>query len=154
MSKVREHIRRFVTSTQGAVLAEAMIVLPVVTIFAIGVLEFGSVFWQRQQLQTGVRDAARYWSRCRPDFSFCSIAIARNIAFYGNPEGTGSPRVPNWINAADLVIAPATPPGAPSPDDLVVATGTLTYTGSPLISLLSLPILTITYQHTERYIGW
>lgn len=153
-SKFRKLIRRFFLSTRGVVLAEALIVLPIVTIFAIGVLEFGSVFWQRQQLQTGVRDAARYWSRCRPDFSNCSLAIARNIAFYGNPAGTGSLRVPNWDDASELDIAPAVPPGAPAAADLVTVTGTLTYAGSPLISRLSIPVMTITYQHQERYIGW
>ncbi|HEX9859438.1 MAG TPA: TadE/TadG family type IV pilus assembly protein [Paracoccaceae bacterium] len=135
-------------------MAETLIVLPIVTLFAIAVLEFGSVFWQRQQLQTGVRDAARYWSRCRPDFSNCSLTIARNIAFYGNPSGSGSLRVPNWNDASELDVTPATPPGAPEATDLVTVTGTLVYEGSPLIGKLSIPVMTITYQHTERYIGW
>lgn len=141
-------------STEGAILAEALIVLPIVAVLAIGMLEFGSLFWQRQQMEVGVRDAARYWSRCRPDFGPCSIARARNIAFYGNPEGTGFLRVPNWYRDTDLTLAPETPPAVPGPADVVTAQGTLHYQGSPLSGLLGLDLLVVGYNHQERYVGW
>lgn len=144
----------FVASVSGSVLAEALIVVPIITIFAAGVLEFGNVLWQRQQVETGVRDAARYWSRCRPDFSNCSIAIARNIAFYGNPAGTGSPRIANWTDAAGLTIAPETPVAAPGADDLVTVAGRLNYSSSPLFGVLLIAPIVISYSHSERYIGW
>lgn len=151
---VKKYLLGFLASASGSVLAETLIVVPVVTIFAAGVLEFGNVLWQRQQLQTGVRDAARYWSRCRPDFNNCSITTARNIAFYGNPNGTGSPRIANWTNAADLTIAPETPVSAPSPSDLVTVAGRLDYGASPLFGALLISPIVISYAHTERYIGW
>lgn len=148
--------RTFSRDDSGSVLVEALMLLPVLTIFSIGVLEFGNVLWQRHQVQTGVRDAARYWSRCRPVFSLnrCSQSKAKNIAFYGNPEGNGSPRVPGWTDLNDIEITPASPPGSPTPNDLVTVTGTLDYIGSPLFSVLNIPILTIEYTHSERYLGW
>lgn len=128
--------------------------LPVITIFSVGMLEFGNVLWQRHQIQVGVRDAARYWSRCRPDFSDCSLAKARNIAFYGNPAGSGSLRVPGWHGAGDLSVSPVTPPGAPTVSDIVTVTGSNDYIGSPLFSVLELSVIEISYTHTERYLGW
>ena len=109
------------SGTEGALLTEALIVVPVVTIFAVGILEFGNVFWQRHQVQVGVRDAARYWSRCRgtAPFNTCTQDIARNLAFYGNPAGTGAPRVPGWINDDDLDIAPLAPHASASPSGSV-----------------------------------
>ena len=153
-------LRGFASDRDGSVLVETLIAVPVVTALTVGVLEFGNIFWQRQLVQTGVRDAARYWSRCRPDTpqfrATCSADIARKIAFYGNPAGTGSLRVPNWDRDAYLVIEPAQDafPGAPGPDDLVVVTGRLIYASSPMFGLLGLDPITFTYTHTERYIGW
>lgn len=144
----------FVGETSGSVLVEALIVLPIVLVFSVGVLEFGNILWQREQMQTGVRDAARYWSRCRPDFSSCSISTARNIAFYGNPTGAGNLRVPNWFEAADLNITPVTPVGSPQADDLVVATGQLDYLGSPMFRMLAIQPISVRYQYSQRYIGW
>lgn len=157
--KIRQVWRRvhsFVAGTQGALLTETLIVVPVVTIFAVGILEFGNVFWQRHQVQVGVRDAARYWARCRgiAPFDTCSQTIARNLAFYGNPEGTGSPRIVGWTAVAGLTIEPAVPPSSPDRDDLVTVTGTHTYTGSPLMRLLQIEAFDFSYTHNQRYIGW
>lgn len=153
--------RRF-GDDNGSVLVEALLVVPVFTLFAIGVLEFGNVLWQRNQLQTGVRDAARYWSRCRPNPAgswpggACSLETARNIAFYGSPDGGGDPRIPNWTEDSQLSILPAADdlPGVPAPEDLVIVTGELVYDGSPVFRTLMIPDITIEYKHTERYIGW
>jgi Flp pilus assembly protein TadG len=154
--------QNFPKDESGSVLTEALLLLPILTIFSIGVLEFGNVLWQRHQLQTGVRDAARYWSRCHPVQtatipafdSWCRVEIAQNIAFYGNPEGSGPPRVPGWTDPADLTIAPVPQPDHPTATDLVTVTGTLEYHGSPLFGALDIPILEIQYTYTERYLGW
>jgi Flp pilus assembly protein TadG len=152
---------RFWNSTQGAILVEALIVVPVVTIFAIGIIEFGNVFWERQQLQAGVRDAARYWARCH-DWSTtsgantqtCSITTAQNIAFYGKPfpEAGGSTylRVPNWNQPEDLTITPATPVFG----DTVVAVGVVDYANSPLFRFLNIGAIRFGYRYEQRYIGW
>jgi len=146
----------FLWGTEGALLTETLIVVPVVTIFSVGILEFGNVFWQRHQVQVGVRDAARYWSRCRgiAPFNTCSQTIARNLAFYGNPAGTGAPRVPGWTTAAGLTITPAVPPSNPPRNALVTVTGTHVYTGSPLMRLIDLEAFSFSYTHNQRYMGW
>jgi len=150
----RSILSRFFGETEATVLLETLIAVPVITVLAVGTLEFGNIFWQRQQLQIAVRDAARYWARCRPDFSSCSANVARNIAFHGNPQGTGGLRVPGWQNAADLVIEPAVPPGVASSTDIVRVVGTLFYLGSPMMRFAMPSAITVTYAHEERYIGW
>ena len=87
---------------EGAVLAEALLTIPFVTLFAAGILEFGSIFWQRMQIDAGLRDAGRYLSRCRPVSGTyvptCNQATAKTIAFYGTqtPAADAEPRVPDW----------------------------------------------------------
>lgn len=138
----------------GVVLVEALLVLPLLSLLTFGILEFGNMLWQRQQLQVGVRDAARYWSRCRPSFHNCSPEIARNIAFYGNPAGAGNPRVPGWDADSELEITPGSPSTTPSASDIVMVRGTVTYQGSPLFdAVLSEPV-SIGYWTTMRYLGW
>lgn len=138
----------------GAVLVETMIVVPVLTIFTIGILEFSNVFWQRQQMQIGVRDAVRYWSRCRPDFNPCSLTIAKNFAFYGNATGTGTLRVPGWDESSELELTPATPPTSPDATSIVTGVGTVSYVSSPLFGALQIDAITFSYTYSQRYIGW
>jgi len=161
-------LSRFRTSERGAILVEALIAIPVVTIFAVGLLEFGVLFWERQQMQAGVRDAARYWSRCSSTASTagsCSIVTARNIAFYGTPVAPGTTpatdtapcpggvRVSNWCRAADLDIQPATPPATPG-STVVTAQGRLLYSSSPMFTLLDIAPITVRYNYSMRYLGW
>lgn len=156
--------KRFIRSARGAILVETIIVVPVVTVFAAGIVEFGSIFWQRHQLQIGVRDAARYWSRCigNPELSSCSIQKARNMAFYGTAEppadqiGCTSPllRVRGWCNNSQLVINPATAPANISANNLFTVTGTVTYQGSPVFRLLQIDPIEFSYTYEQRFIGW
>lgn len=156
MLKLVKRLRR----EDGSVLVEALIVVPVFTIFAVGVLEFGNVLWQRNQLQVGVRDAARYWSRCSPDAigswlgGPCSVATARNIFVYGNPAGTGNPRVPGWETTSVLTFSPTSLPSIPTDSDIIEVNGSAPYDGSPAFGVLGIPNITIRYAHRERYFGW
>jgi hypothetical protein len=158
--RIWRRTRAFVLGTEGALLTETLIVVPVVTIFAVGILEFGNVFWQRHQVQVAVRDAARYWARCRAvaPFNTCSQDIAHDLAFYGVPfaDASSVPRVPGWTDPADLVIlpAPADVPSSPTAADSVTVTGTHTYTGSPLMRLLQIDAFDFSYTHEQRYMGW
>lgn len=162
MEPVKRLIQRFCKKDDGSILIEALLAIPVVTIFAVGILEYGNVLWQRQQVQTGVRDAARYWSRCRPSdnsggaFMPCSIDIARNIAFYGNPAGSGNLRVPGWNDNAGLVITPLEGdlPTVTDNEDMATITGIAQYDASPIFHLLQIDPITIQYQFQMRYIGW
>lgn len=141
---------------RGSVLTEALIILPVIVIFTAGVLEFGNVLWQRQQLQAGVRDAARYYARCRPTFNICSKDIARNIAFYGTPTpviGTTPERVPGWSDPTELTVSD--PQGTMDPTTTVITvTGSNVYQASPWFAAFGINEITVEYTHQQRYIGW
>ena len=160
MRTVKKLFPRLFEKDDGSIFIEALIAIPIVTIFSVGILEYGNVLWQRQQVQAGVRDAARYWSRCRPfdasggAFMPCSIDIARNIAFHGNPTGTGGLRVPGWDDDAGLTIVPLVPPTVPTPDDLTTITGISNYNASPVFYLLQIDPITIQYEFQMRYIGF
>ncbi len=154
-------LSRFRTSERGAILVEVLLVFPVITLFAIGMLEFGYIFWERQQMQAGVRDAARYWSRCNlaaKTSGSCSITKAKDIAltYYDPVAATTYSRLQGWTltDTNAVVITPAVPPAVPVSTDLVTVTGTLQHNSSPLFVLLNLPPIPISYTYTMRYIGW
>ncbi|ARO27414.1 pilus assembly protein TadE [Rhizobium sp. S9] len=139
---------------EGAVLAEALLAIPFVTLFAAGILEFGSVFWQRMQIDAGLRDAGRYLSRCRPlsgtYVPTCNQATAKTIAFYGTqtPAAGAQPRVPGWNDPADITIS------APDADGNITISTAHLYQSSPVFGFLGIDAITISSFHEERYIGW
>lgn len=146
--------RKLRQDQDGVILVETLLAVPLLTLLTFGILEYGNMMWQRQQLQVGVRDAARYWSRCRPSFHNCSADTARNIAFYGNPAGSGSPRVPGWDATSELTISPETPSTTPGAGDIVVVRGTVIYQGSPVFNAVLDAPVPIGYWTTMRYFGW
>lgn len=153
---MRFFARQFIKDNRGVVLIETLIALPVLVLISILFVEFGNVMWQRQQLQAGVKDAARYWSRCRPvtaggaTFMNCSENTARLIAFTGSPTG-GTTRVPGWDDASELTILPTTPPTSPTPTDIVTVQGEVVYNSFMLGNGLG---ITLSYYHQTRYQGW
>jgi len=146
--------KKLLRDQNGVVLVETLLAVPILTLLTFGILEFGNMMWQRQQLQVGVRDAARYWSRCRPSFHDCTATTARNIAFFGNPAGGVNPRVPGWEDDFQLTITPDSPTTSPSASDIVVVAGTVIYQGSPLFDAILDEPVTIGYWTTMRYMGW
>ncbi|MDT8327023.1 MAG: pilus assembly protein [Roseovarius sp.] len=156
-------IKRVQDEQDGVVLIEALLVIPILTILTFGILEFGNMMWQRQQLQVGVRDAARYWSRCRDtinsEVTACNETVARNIAFYGNPDGTGNLRVPGWgpaIAGSSLSLDPAKGAfeGTPGPEDIVRVVGAFNYIGSPVYNTILEGVITVSWETEMRHIGW
>lgn len=156
-------MKRFHDNQDGVVMVEALLLIPVLTLLTFGILEFGNMMWQRQQMQVGVRDAARYWSRCRNTINTqvtgCNEDVARNIAFYGNPAGTGNLRVPGWgpgIAGASLGLEPAKGSfeGMPGPEDKVAAEGRFNYDGSPLYDTILSDTISIGWRTEMRHIGW
>ena len=143
----------FLRGEAGSVFAETVIVLPVIIILSAGILEFGNILWQRHQLQTGVRDAARYWSRCPETYTTCTEEIAENIAFYGTPtpDTNTPPRVPGWNDPADLIIDP----DSPADPEYFTVIGRADYVASPLFNLLELESpIGFSYYYQTRYFGW
>ncbi len=151
--------RQFAKDERGVVLIETLLAIPVLTLLALGILEFGNMMWQRQQLQSGVKDAARYWARCRPltatgtAYMPCDLGTARLIAFTGHPDG-GVARVPGWDDASELTITPATPPTVPNDTSLVTVTGTVIYDPSPFFGTFYRAPITMSYWYQTRYLGW
>jgi Flp pilus assembly protein TadG len=140
--------RVFLRDEEGIAMTEALIALPFLTFLAVAVLEFGSLFWQREQMETGLRDAARYMARCR-QASGCDT-IASNLAYYGNSNGSGALRVPNW-NATNAPITFSNPSGV---GGTVSATSTHTLANSPLFGWLGIDAIVITVNNDQRRIGW
>lgn len=155
-------IGQFKGDERGVILIETLLVLPVLLITCFGILEFSNVMWQREQLQIGVRDAARYWSRCTANLpggayvATCNEVTARNIALYGNPAGTGQLRVPGWDAASEIVFTPShgSLPTTPTAGDLVTVAGAVQYTGTPVTGFVFSNVITLRSTHSERYIGW
>ena len=159
MMALRNFVRQglglgFWSRQEGAVLTEALVVVPFVTLFAAGFLEFGNIFWERMQIDAGLRDAGRYLSRCRPASGTyeptCNQVTAKTIAFYGTqtPAADAKPRVPGWKDPADITIA------APDADGNITISSAHLYQTSPLFGWLGIDAITINSSHEERYIGW
>ena len=156
LQKFFQLFSRFRGNQDGSILVEAIVVVPIITIFAVGVIEFGNVFWQRHQIESGVRDAARFWSRCRLGFMSCDQSTAKNIAMYAVPVPTGSTpqRVPGWTDPNSMTITPVSTPASPNSGDIVTVTVSHQYQASPLFSMLGIGSLTFQISHQQRYIGW
>ena len=160
MIALRSFLRRrvafaFWSKDDGAVIAEALIAVPFVTLFAVGILEFGNILWERMQIDAGLRDAGRYLSRCRPTSptytSTCSESTAKTIAFYGtqSPAAGATLRVPGWgPTLADITVNPVGADGT-----FTIETAHL-YETSPLFGWLGIDAITISASHEERYMGW
>ncbi len=157
---------RFRTSERGAVLVEALLVVPMITLFALAVIEFGFIFWERQQLQAGVRDAARYLSRCNVEATsastpMCSQAKATALATsYFYPTGTATGVVANRLPGTTLpsISYDFDPPVAQFKNitlgTTISVTGTYSHSQSPTFRLLRLPGIPLSYKYSLRYIGW
>lgn len=76
---------------RGATLVEFAIGALVFFTATFGVLEFSRLLWTHNALADAARRGARYAVN-QPNSS-SSLAAIRNVAVYGNPEGSGSPLV-------------------------------------------------------------
>ncbi|MCA1443405.1 pilus assembly protein [Ensifer sp. IC4062] len=150
----------FLAKEEGAVLAEALLAVPFATLFVAGILEFGNIFWERMQIDAGLRDAGRYLSRCRHTATFnsdCSVETAKRIAFYGTQSlGTTPPRVPGWGSSLADITVPVDADGnvVIDADGNFTVSTTHQYEASPLFGWLGIDAITISASHEERYIGW
>jgi hypothetical protein len=142
-------LQDFLCDEQGIAMTEAIIVVPFLTFMAISVLEFGSILWQRQQIETGLRDASRYMARCRHDVGVCQ-GVARNLAYYGSSAATTRERVRGW-NASR---SPLTFGDAGSPGTLVSVSTTHLVPGTPLFSALGIDNITVSANHNQPEADW
>jgi Flp pilus assembly protein TadG len=146
MNFARASLQDFLCDEQGIAMTEAIIVVPFLTFLAISVLEFGSILWQRQQIETGLRDASRYMARCRHDANTCQ-GVARNLAYYGSSVVTTRERVRGWnVGRSPLTFTVV--------GDQVSVTTTHTVPGTPLFGALGIDNITVVANHNQRVIGW
>lgn len=159
---LRQCVWKLRRDESGVALLETIIVLPVILVFLVGILEFSGLLLNKLQVETGLKEAARYLARCHEDnrtAGLCSEAIARNIAVYGQPDAGTNPRAYGWkpediqINAPGGVTRSATSEDGEDFNVVRVSTN-FSYPGSPLIGLIGFDGLTVQASHEERVIGF
>lgn len=156
LRKLRQLRTRFATSESGVVMTEALLAVPFLTLFSVGVLEFGAVLWQREQIETGLRDAARYVARCRTSASDATVpgsclTVARNLAYRATVDTSGSLRVSGWDAGTSNIVFTYPALGA---ETGVTATTTHQMISSPMFGILNISALSVTISHTQRRLGW
>jgi Flp pilus assembly protein TadG len=129
---------------------------------AAGLFEFGSLFYNFEMMQTGVRDAARYLARVADPVA--SEAAARNLAIRGTVDTSGSPRVKLW-QPTHIQITYKT---IPNPVDettgrrlyrgrnplIVVRVSTsFDHPGTGFLNAVGLGPVRVAAAHEERYVG-
>ena len=165
--------RRFRSEERGSVLIEMTLITPLMLAISAGVFEFGNLIQQKLLVEAGLRDGARYASRCNSqmytDYGLAAVdcaANAENIALYGNIAGTGTVRVPG-LTAANITIDIANPADCVNAVDgagvtqyrsvtplvcIVRATSSFDYPGVGLLNFLGIGPITLNGVHEERII--
>lgn len=94
-------------SERGQILAELGVLLPLLSLLLMGILYFGFAFFTYNKLDRGVHEAARYaCTRTLLNSAAGHLAYrtqVRNVAIYGNPQGTGNPQV-SGLNPQDIAV--------------------------------------------------
>jgi Flp pilus assembly protein TadG len=163
ISMVKRSIASLCGDTEGSVLVEAALILPIFILLTIGSLEFSWYFQKQQLVESGVRDAARYMARVNAgaeDANPCSDATAtsnaKGIAVNGVTSG-GTARVSGWTVSNVTVTCPSYSNSGTYNGAATIYRVTVTTTfPDPAIGFfgsigLAAPNLSAT--HTERSIG-
>lgn len=159
---VRAWLLLFGRNAQGTAAIEASLALPFIVMLAAGLFEFGSIFYNYELIQTGVRDSARYLTRVAVPAA--SETAARNLATRGTVDSTGALRV-SWWQPTDVQITyewtanPADPTTGrrlyrgSDPLMVVRVSTSLDYAGLGLLAAVGLGPVRVTAAHEERYVG-
>ncbi len=158
-------LKRFRSDERGSVLVEMTLITPLMISLSAGVFEFGNLFQKKLLIEAGLRDAARYASRCNASFSgYTCNAYAQNIAVFGS-YAAGTARVTGWA-ASDVTIAYYNTVNTQNADGTqdyrgkganvttVRVTTSFSYAGFSLLSYLGLSPITLAAAHEERVTGW
>ena len=168
----RRLLIRLGPDSRGAAMVEMAMLMPFLMLLAGGVFEFGAFFYQYQQVQAGVRDAARYMSRvtdtsmsvipCDPLVLATKVTNAKKIAVMGLIGGT-SKRVSWWdepnvtVDYATVIANPLIS-GYPSYRGptagirIINVSTSVAYPGVGFLGMLGVSP-TVTLSHAERCIG-
>jgi Flp pilus assembly protein TadG len=162
MAMLRALLFRFRREDAGSAAMEAGLALPFIAFVAATFFEFGSLFYNFEMIQTGVRDAARYLARVADPVA--AEGIARNLALRGTVDTSGSLRV-SWWQAAHIQITYRTianPVDQTSgrrlyrggdPLRVVRVSTSFDYTGLGLLNAVGLGPVPVAAAHEERHVG-
>jgi Flp pilus assembly protein TadG len=160
--RLRRCLAGLIGDEAGVAVVEATLTIPFLAALGFGLIEFGSIFYNFQLVQTGLRDAGRYLSRV-PDLS-AAENDARRLATTGSIVA-GQPARVKWWSADQVQISyrsVANPRDATTGlrnfragDTVTVVdvSTSVSYPGLGFLSSLGLGPITITAKHEERYIG-
>jgi Flp pilus assembly protein TadG len=151
---------------EGTALLEGAIVIPTMSLLLLGVFEFSWVFYQQKQIESGVRDAARYLSRVPvtsgdpnpcDDSAGSYTTYAKNIAVYGSTS-TGTARVGGWATSYVTISCPTFDNSAGNYLGPATLYRVLVSTSFPdpsfgFFGFFGLSPPNISASHEERYIG-
>lgn len=165
--------RSILLESDGAVLMEAALVMPVLLLLALGAFEFSNLFFKHHAITAGVRDAARYAARApRPLGTTCEetlndaalVTALKNLAVSGDIFSPTPARVSGWRaedvaitstlidNPVDAVTGARTYRG-PDPICVVRVTSSYAHSGMGLFTRLGFIPTTVSVSHAERWIG-
>lgn len=155
-------VRRRLADDRGVAAVEAALSFPFLIAIGAGLFEFGSMFYNYQLMQTGVRDAGRYLSRAA-DLD-AAAENAKRLAVTGSIV-PGEPARVKWWKTEHVQIAYRT---LANPRDaatglrsyrsgdtvtIVRVTTSVPYAGTGLLSFIGLDAVQIGTAHEERYVG-
>lgn len=103
---------RVISDRSGSSAAEMALSLPLLLALLFGCFELGNYFLSEHAVQKAVRDAARYASRLSmvnydcagPTVDSAAETEIQRVARFGDPDGTGSQRLPGWAADADTAV--------------------------------------------------
>lgn len=125
---------------KGLASVELALVTPFLLIMLLVSAEFTRVFYEFNTLTKGVRDAARllaedaYDGTNQFEMPIAKVTSARNLAVYGNINGTGSPLL-SGLSTADIAVAQVNLGSAPAVREHIEVTAN--YTFQPLAPVIS-----------------
>lgn len=165
LARLRRFVPGFIGDQSGATMVEMTLLAPFLIVLSAGVFEFANYFHDRHLVQAGVRDAARYYARCRRSDATAAAcaAAAQQIAVFG---AGGTARVTGWTTddvtvAIDKTIAVTVDEDgnvnhrSQYPNVLVVEVSTaIDYTGVGFVAFLGIGGIEISGAHQERVLGW
>jgi Flp pilus assembly protein TadG len=147
-------------SSKGSAAAEMVLVLPLLVMLMFGSAELGKYFLDEHVAVKAVRDGARYASRQGFSQYVCPAGTVstdvtnrtRNIVRFGNPAGTGNPRLSYWQALSDGQPSVQVTVQCPATLDGTEVAGGL-YEGDPHIPLVTVAAV-VEYESLFGMFAW
>jgi len=113
-------LRALLDDRNGSAAAELALVTPFLLVLLFGALDLGNYFMSEHAVDKAVRDAARYAARLPfSDYAGCDVAAGgaaeqqtQRVARFGDPDGTGTARLPGWTDDSMTTVSIACDDGS------------------------------------------